>query len=161
MFKLEFGIVHRGCLVNRMSRAHPELRIISAGGFTPSPDQADEILIFEDADDDDLHAALGFLRDSGEIAELDVVERTPKRAYVRILTNAEPETGYCSDAVKRHRGFSIGMEVQTGGVEQWVVGCRLRTQADELVAELEGMGELRYQRVSEVSWDALVGADGP
>ena len=53
------------------------------------------------------------------------------------------------------------MEVQTGGVEQWVVGCRLRTQAVELVAELKGMGELRYHRVSEVSWDALVGADGP
>ena len=88
MFKLEFGIVHKGCLVNRMSRALPELRIISAGGFIPGPDQADEILILEDADDDDLDAALGFLRDSGEIAELDVVERTPKRAYIRILTTA-------------------------------------------------------------------------
>ena len=159
MFRLEFGIVHEGCLVNRMSRALPDLRIISAGGFIVSPTQADEVLIIENPADEDVEAALSFLKNSGETEAAAELERTGDKSFIRILTTAAPKTGYCSEAVARNRCFNLGMEVQQGGVEQWRVGCMERSQAERLVHDLGEMGELRYHRITESSWTDLL--EGP
>ena len=139
-----------------MSRALPDLKIISAGGFIVSPTQADEVLIIEDPTDEDVEASLDFLKNSGEIEVAKEIERTDEKAFIRILTTAAPETGYCSEAVAKNRCFNLGMEVQEAGVEQWRVGCLERSQAEQLVEDLKGMGDLRYHRITESSWTDLL-----
>ena len=155
MFKLEFSIVHRGCLVNELSRELPQVRFVCPGGFILGPDSAEEVLALDDPTDSDVDSVMGLLRRSEDIAEVELLERTADRAFVRILTSSSPETGYVSQAVERNRCFRIGTEVQEGGVEQWVVGCLRRSQAEALVEELGSMGELKYHRLSEASWAAL------
>ena len=44
MHKLEFGIAHRGCIVNEMSKALPNVRFVCPGGFILPDGYADEIL---------------------------------------------------------------------------------------------------------------------
>ena len=44
MFRLKFGIVHRGCLVNEISRALPDLRLICPGGFILGPNTVEEVI---------------------------------------------------------------------------------------------------------------------
>ena len=156
MFKLEFGIVHEGCLVNRMSRALPNLKIVSAGGFIVNPSQADEILIIEKPTDQNVEAALSFLKNSGEIEVAKELERTDDKSFIRILTTAAPNTGYCSEAVSKNRCFNLNMEIQQKGVEQWQVGCLERSQAEQLVEDLKKMGTLKYHRITESSWNDLL-----
>ena len=156
MFKLEFGIVHEGCLVNRMSRALPSLKIVSAGGFILNPTQADEVLIIENPTEEDVEDALSFLKNSGEIEVAKELERTEDKSFIRILTTAAPNTGYCSEAVAKNRCFNLNMEVQHNGVEQWLVGCLERSQADQLVEDLKKMGSLQYHRITESSWNDLI-----
>ena len=156
MFKLEFGIVHRDCVVNELSRALPEIRIISAGGFITSPTEADEVLIIDSSSDADIDSFMNFLQNSPKIAEADLMKRLPDKAFVRILCSAGPETGYCSQAVYKNRCFNLGKEVQIGGVEQWTVGARQRLQAENLVKDLQEMGDLKYHTITEVSWNALI-----
>ena len=43
MCKLEFGIVHNGCVVNELSRTLPDVRVSSVGGFRISPTRVDEV----------------------------------------------------------------------------------------------------------------------
>ena len=156
MFKLEFGIVHEGCLVNRMSRALPSLKIVSAGGFILNPTQADEVLIIENPTEEDVEDALSFLKNSGEIEVAKELERTEDKSFIRILTTAAPNTGYCSEVVAKNRCFNLNMEVQHNGVEQWLVGCLERSQADQLVEDLKKMGSLQYHRITESSWNDLI-----
>ena len=156
MFLLEFGIVHEGCVVNELSRAVPDVRLICPGGFILDANSADEIIALEKPTDAEVEAVLGFLEDSNSIAESSLVERTPDRAFVHLRSSAAPEVGYCSQAVERNRCFRIGQEIQLGGVEQWRVGCGARSNAEGLIEDLKGMGDLRYSRVSEASWNELI-----
>lgn len=156
MFKLKFGIVHRGCLVNELSRAVPKVRFICPGGFVLGKSSAEEILVVDAPKEGEIQAVMNHLKANPGIAESEVLEQTADKAFIRILTSANPETGFCSEAVARQRGFRIGMEIQQGGVEQWEVGCLQRVQAERIVAELEGMGELKYHSIAEVSWHELL-----
>ena len=156
MFKLEFGIVHEGCIVNEMSRALPHIRLICPGGFILGPNSADEIIALDNPTDGDVESVLTFLRNAPTIPEASLVERTPDRAFVHLLSSKDPAVGYCSQAVYSNRCFRLGSEVQHGGVEQWKVGCKERSYADALVEDLKAMGELRYHRLSEASWEELI-----
>jgi len=49
MFKLEFGTEHRGRVVNELSRALPDLRLVCPGGFHIDADSAEEILALVDS----------------------------------------------------------------------------------------------------------------
>ena len=51
MFKLEFGTEHRGRVVNELSRALPDLRLVCPGGFHIDADSAEEILALDDPSD--------------------------------------------------------------------------------------------------------------
>ena len=106
MYKLEFGIVHRGCIVNEMSRALPQVRFICPGGFLVSPSSVDEVLVLDNPSEQDIASVLDYLRSSPKIAECELLERLPHRAVVRMLTSAVAETS-CSDAVAKHRCFLL------------------------------------------------------
>ena len=160
MYKLEFGIVHRGCVVNELSRALPDLRIVCPGGFVLPSNAADEVVVIDDAGDDDVQAVLDHLNSSPSIAEAHLLERAPDKAFIRIVSEGGPETGYCSEAVARNRGFRLVYELQHGGVENWKVGCLERSQAEQLVKDLQSMGELKYHHISEASWNALLDEGG-
>ena len=134
----------------------PGVRLICPGGFILDANSADEIIALDKPTDGDVEAVLGFLEDSESIAESSLVERTPDKAFVHLRSSVAPEVGYCSQAVERNRCFRIGQEIQHGGVEQWRVGCRDRSNAEGLIENLKGMGDLRYHRLSEVSWEELV-----
>lgn len=156
MFKLEFGIVHRGCLVNELSRAFPRVRLICPGGFILGPSSAEELLVLDRPSEVDLENVLNHLRNAPEIAETQLVEHRADKAFIRILTSANPEAGFCSEAVAKNRCFRIGMEIQEGGVEHWKVACWERSQAEQLLKELAHMGELKHQSISEDSWQVLL-----
>ena len=155
MFKLEFGIVHRGCVVNKLSRALPQVRLICPAGFVLDASSAYEILALDNPADEDVRAAIDYLKGSDNIAQVSLLERTADKAFIHIVSSAAPETGYCSQAVARNLCFPLSKEVQHGGVEQWEVGCMERSQADRLVEDLKGMGDLKYHRISQVSWAEL------
>ena len=156
MFLLEFGIEHRGCIVNELSRAMPHIRMICPGGFILDADTADEVIALDKPTDGDVQAVLGYLGDASTIAEVSLIERTPDRAFVHFLSPVAPEVGYCSKAVERNRCFRLGSEVQEGGVEKWRVGCKEHSYADGLVEELRGMGDLKYHNLREASWEELI-----
>jgi len=158
MYKLEFGIVHRGCIVNEMSGVLPAIRFLCPGGFLVSPTSVDEVLVLDNPSEQDIASVLDYLRSSPKIAESELLERLPHRAVIRMLTSTVSETS-CSDAVAKHRCFLLE-EFHEGGVEQWKVGCRDRSQAEALVEELKTMGELKFHSISKVSWKALCEKDG-
>ena len=160
MFKVEFGVVHRGCLVNQLSRAVPSVRFICPGGFILGPTSAEEILVLDKPSDQELQAVLEHLEQAAGIAESQLLERLVNKAFVRILTSASPEKGYCSEVVAKNHGFRIGMEIQEGGVEKWKVGCFERGHAEQLLKDLALLGEMKAQSIREVSWQELLG-QGP
>ena len=160
MFKVEFGVVHRGCLVNQLSRDVPSVRFVCPGGFILSPTAAEEILVLDNPSEGEVQAVLDSLSDADGIAESHLLERTSDKTFIRILTETSPDQGYCSEAVARNHGFRIGMEIQQGGVEKWKVGCFERGQAENLLKEMALMGELKSQSIEEVSWEELLG-EGP
>jgi hypothetical protein len=158
MVKLEFGVVHEGCTVNELSRALPRIRFVCPGGFVLSKSSAEEIIVIDDADDDKIEAALEFLRESTAIAEASLIEKTKGKAFIRILTKTNPQTGFCSDAVSKNKGFKLGREIQFDGVESWAVGCFTVSDAESILAEIAKLGEIRYQKISESSWHELLEA---
>jgi len=46
MFQVEFGVAHRGCLVNELSRAFPDVRFICPGGFVAGS-SAEEVIVLD------------------------------------------------------------------------------------------------------------------
>jgi len=158
MYRLEFGIAHRGCIVNQLSNAIPQVRFICPGGFILGGGYADEVITLDQPSDEDVAAVMAWFGESPAIEELELLERTSDKATIAILANAEPPQGYCSQAVERNRCFRIGYEIQQGGVEQWVVGAKKLEYAEGLVEDLKGMGDLKYARISESSWLDLVDA---
>ena len=158
MYKLEFGIAHRGCIVNQMSIALPDVRFVCPGGFILSDGYADEILSLDRPSDGDVASVMDWLKASSGIEELEMVERTGTSAVISILAKAEPPEGYCSQAVERNRCFRIGYEIQQGGVEQWVVGAEKLQYVESLVEELKTMGDLKFTNITQSSWNELIGA---
>ena len=156
MFWLEFGVVHEGCVVNELSRAVPNVRLICPGGFILNEHSADEIIALDGPTEAEVEAVLEVLQSSGSIAESSLVERTAVKAFVHLRSSAAPAVGYCSQAVERNRCFRIGQEIQHEGVEQWRVGCRDRSNAEGLIEDLKEMGDLRYHKISEVSSEELI-----
>jgi hypothetical protein len=158
MVRLEFGVVHDGCTVNELSRALPDIRFICPGGFVLSESSAEEIIVIDEADDNKIEATLAFLHASEAIAQASLIERTRGKAFIRILTQTNPESGFCSDAVSKHKGFKLGHEIQFGGVECWAVGCFLVADAANILRDIAAMGEIKHQRISESTWHELLEA---
>jgi hypothetical protein len=156
MYRVEFGVVHEGCVVNELSRAVPSVRLVCPGGFIVSAESADEILALSHPTDAEVEAVLEFLSASPAIAESGLVERTPDHAYVHLLSQLAPAAGYCSQVVEKNRCFRLGYEIQANGVEQWQVGCAERSQAEGLLRDLPALGELKYGRITEASWADLI-----
>ena len=154
MFRADFSIVHRGCLVNRLSRRLPRIRFICPGGFL-EPASVEELIILDNPSDDDVGAVTGFLKAATGVTQADLLERTSDKAFVRFVSTARPET-FCSQVVARHHGFRIGMEIQKDGLEMWRVGCVERRQAEEMIEELKALGELKHSAISEASWQELL-----
>jgi len=73
VYKLEFGIVHRGCLVNELSRAFPKIRLICPGGFILSPSSVEEVFVLDSATEQDLALVVDHLRKSPGITEVKVL----------------------------------------------------------------------------------------
>lgn len=158
MVRMEFGIVHEGCLVNELSRALPEVRLICPGGFILGPSSVEEIIVIDQPGQTDVEAVLSHLRAMAGITEAELLEHTGDRAFIQITVTALPGTGFCSEAVVRNRCFRLGMEIQQGGVEHWKVGCARASDARQLLEDLKSLGELKYHSVSEASWEALLEA---
>ena len=158
LHKLEFGIAHRGCVVNQMSKALPNVRFVCPGGFILPDGYADEILSLDRPSDADVVAVIDWLKGSSAIEELEMVERTDTSAVISILAKAEPPEGYCSQAVERNRCFRIGYEIQQGGVEQWIVGAEKLQYVESLVEDLKTMGDLKFSNVTQASWNELTRA---
>ena len=161
MFLLEFGLVHRGCIANDLSRAVPNVRMIAVGGFVVENRGADEIIALDNPTESDIESAMDFLRSADIIKEVSVIEVSPDRAFIHLVSNAGPQVGYCSEAVERNRCHKIGLEIQHGGVEQWRVRATDRSYVESLVEDLKGMGELKYHKISEEgSWEELIAERG-
>lgn len=156
MFKVEFGIVHYGCLVNELSEAVPAVRFICPGGFSLGPTSAEEIIVLDRPSGEELQRVMDHLQAAPGIEKAQLLEQSADKAFIRIVASTSPDHGYCSEAVSRNRGFRIGMEIQEGGVEQWKVGFFERAQAEQLLRDLAGMGELKFQSIADVSWQELL-----
>jgi len=156
MIKVEFGIVHEGCLVNELSRALPEVRFICPGGFVLGPSRVEEVIIIDQADETAIEAVLAELRQMSGISEAELLEYVGDKAFIRLLATVTPHTGFCSKAIERNRCFPIGMEIQHRGIEHWKVGCARTSDAEQLIEDLKPLGEIKYHSVSEVSWRVLL-----
>ncbi len=88
MYKLEFGIVHEGCVDNELSRAVPDVRLVHPGGFIVSADLAEEVLALNNPTDAHVESVLEFLRESNGIAEVELLERTSDTAFVHLVSSA-------------------------------------------------------------------------
>lgn len=155
MFKVEFSIVHQGCLVNELSRDFPKIRFICPGGFVLGPSSVEEVIVLDKPSEDEVQAVLDYLEALPKVVTVELLERTANRAFVRFASTALPEK-FCSEVVAKHHCFPIGMEIQQGGLEMWRVGCVERCQAELLLEELKGLGELKHSSISEVRWQELL-----
>ena len=161
MYTLDFGIVHKDCVVNELSRKYPNVKIVCLGGIVLDPKlsnglTAEEILSIESDSETEISAAITFLREHAHITETLILEKSEGKTCVRLLASSVPITGYCSEAVRKNRCYPLGLEIQKGGVEQWLVGCYDRFQLDSLLEQLEEMGEIKYKNISEKNWSVLV-----
>jgi len=157
MFRVEFSVVHTGCLVNETSRRFPDLGIICPGGFIEG-DTVEEMIVLDNPTDDEVADVVAHLDASEKTTEVELMERTPARAFVRFVVAGLPER-FCSQVVEKHHGFPIGMEIQRGGLEIWRVGCARRAQADAMLEEIAELGEVKHSAVAETSWEELLTGD--
>ena len=155
MFRVEFSLVHRGCLVNEVSGAFPDVRLICPGGFIEGS-SAEEVIVLDNPSEDRVQQIVEYLAASPKIMETELLERTTDKAFVRFVTESLPEE-FCSRVVEKHHGFRLGMEIQEGGVEIWRVGCAKREQAEELLQELKSLGDMKHSAISETSWEEMMG----
>ena len=154
MFKVEFHIVHQGCLANEMSRAFPTLRFICPGGFI-ADSSVSELVALDAPDDEDVQAVMDFFAGRDEIVEAKLLERTADKAFIHYTSSRMPET-FCSQVVQRNCGFPIGMEMQEAGLEKWTVACVKRGQAESLLKDLETLGQIQHADITETSWQELL-----
>ncbi len=160
MYQVEFSIIHRGCVVNELSRTFPTLRFICPGGFVTGPSSVEELIVLDNPSDRDIEQVMGFFEKITEIDHLELLERTADKAFIYFRSLSLPET-FCSKVVEKNRGFAIGMEIQQGGLEKWKVGCPERGNAEQLLTDLELLGELKQASISQTSWQELLQGEGP
>ena len=160
MYRVEFSIVHQGCVVNELSRTLPTLRFICPGGFVTGPSSVEELIVLDNPSDKDIEQVMGFFEKITEIDSLELLERTADKAFIYFRSLKLPET-FCSKVVEQNRGFRIGMEIQQDGLEKWKVGCPERGNAEQLLKDLEPLGELKHTSISETSWQKLLDGEGP
>ena len=103
MYKLEFGIVHEGCVDNELSRAVPDVRLVHPGGFIVSADLAEEVLALNNPTDAHVESVLEFLRESNGLAEVELPERTSDTAARSVIFS----TGFDGDSTQRRRVCSV------------------------------------------------------
>jgi hypothetical protein len=161
MYTLEFGILHRDCVVNELSRKYPNVKIVCLGGIVLDPDLSDghtaeEILSVESSNETEILDSIRFLKEHDQIAETSIIEKTTGKTIVRLLASTVPVTGYCSEAVRKNRCYPLGLEIQMGGVEQWIVGSYEPSQLDALLEQLTTMGEIKYKNISKANWSELL-----
>ena len=161
IYTLEFGIVHQDCVVNELSRKYPNVKIVCLGGIVLDSDlsggyTAEEILSIESSNETEILDSIRFLKEHNQIAEISIVEEATGKTIVRLLASAVPVSGYCSEVVRKNRCYPLGLEIQKGGVEQWLVGSYESSQLDSLIKELSNMGEIKYKNVSKTNWSNLV-----
>ena len=154
MFKAEFSIIHRGCLVNELSRNFPEICFICPGGFILGS-SVEEIIVLDKPKEGEVQAVLDYLKTSYKVKTVKLLERDANKAFISFECNTLPEK-FCSGIVSGNRCFRIGMEIQHGGLEIWRVGCAERQHAEHLLEELKEVGELKHSLISEVSWNELL-----
>ena len=94
MLRVEFSVVHTGCLVNETSRRFPDLRIICPGGFIDG-DTVEEIIVFDSPTDEQVTDVMAHLEASEKTTEVELIERTAARAFVRFVVTGLPER-FCS-----------------------------------------------------------------
>lgn len=160
MFKVEFEMGHEGCVVNELSRALPKIRLICPGGFILGPSSVAELIVVDNPSDEDVRAVMGFLEALPEIDRVQLLERTGDKAFIYFKSLRMPKT-FCSQVVERNHGFCIGMEIQEDGLEKWTVGCVERSDAEQLLSDLEPLGEVTRQTITEGSWQALLDGETP
>jgi len=161
MYTLEFGIVHQDCVVNELSRKYPSVKIVCLGGIVLDPNlsgghTAEEILSIESSNETEILDSIQFLKEHDQIAEISIIEKTTGKTIVRLLASAVPVTGYCSEVVRKNRCYPLGLEIQKGGIEQWLVGSYESSQLDSLLKQLSNMGEIKYKKMSKSNWSDLV-----
>ena len=156
MIKVAFGIVHRDCLVNELSRKFPRLQIVCPGGFRTGKQSVEEILALATNDKRQVEAVLGYLRSSQGVIKAEWLATSGRFVFLLLATRRIPKTGFVSAVVAKNRCFRLVFEVQEGGIEKWVVGCVSRGSADHLLADLARLGPLNYATISEVSYGELM-----
>jgi hypothetical protein len=158
MFKVEFAIVHEGCLVNELSREFPEARFICPGGFIQGQTGVSELIVIEDSDTELVAAVVSSLQKRPEIENVRVLERTGDKAFVYFKSSRLPET-FCSQVVQRNEGFPIGREIQEDGLEKWTVGCVEPEHAEQLLKDMAPLGTIVQESITETSWQTLLGGE--
>ncbi len=160
MYQVEFAIVHEGCVLNELSRTFPKLRIICPGGFVTGPSSVEELLVLDQPSDEDMEQVMGFFEKLTEIDHLELLERTADKAFIYFRSQRLPKT-FCSKVVERNRGLRIGLEIQEDGLEKWKLACVTRSDAEQLLKDLQFLGELKHTSISQVPWQELLKGEGP
>ena len=160
MYKVKFAIVHKGCVVNELSRTFPKLRIICPGGFVTGPSSVEELVVLDKPCDKDVEEVMGFFGKLSEIDNVELLERTADKAFLYFRSQRLPKT-FCSKVVETNSGFRIGMEIQEDGLEKWKVGCVTLSNAEQLLKDLRSLGELKDTSISQVPWQELLKGERP
>lgn len=156
MIKIKFGIVHRDCYVNELSRKFPQLRIVCPGGFQTGKKSVEEIIALATKDKREVKAVIDYFNHSQCISKVELLATTRQFTFILLVTRSIPKTGFVSNVVAKNRCFRLDFEVQEAGIEKWVVGCVSRDSADQLLTDLARLGELKYAKVSTVSYGELI-----
>ena len=55
--------------------------------------------------------------------------------------------------VEKNHGFKIRMETQHEGLERWTVACMTWAQAEQLLEDLQQLGDVHAGTIMEISWE--------
>ena len=109
--------------------------------FLAMVEKADEWLGFEAIDDLTFDVALHL--------------GTALALIVYFHSDRIPQT-FCSQVVEKNHGFRIGLELQQNGLEMWRVACVEREHAEQLLEDLEALGQIKAKSITEQSWQMLL-----
>jgi len=156
MYKVEFSIVGQDSPINSLSKAFPNLKIVSLGGFDLDETSAEQFAAIRPHDANELKAVLEYLATAPGFEGFELLEQTDDQAFLRWQAACAPEN-FNSRIVQENQCFKIGMEALQNGKEKWTVGCTTEEQAQRLLDELGELGELTSSEISEDSWQLVLG----
>ena len=154
MIKVEVAMVLYLCPTYRMSLALPHVRFISPGGFVVGDEMVEEVAAVYHPSDEDVQAVLDYLGSTPGYEHFELLERTPKWAFIRWRAVCSSK-GFCSQVVEKNLGFKIGMEIQHEGLERWTVGCATRGDAEQLLEDLHQLGDVKVAQITETTWERV------